>query len=144
MADMMSKKQRSRNMKAIKSVSQLEQIVSSELWKCGIRFRRNTESLFGRPDISIKKYRVVIFIDSCFWHQCPVHGNMPKTNIDYWHAKLKRNVERDQEVNLHYENNNWFIKRVWEHEIKNNFSETINELITFIQKAKRVEENETD
>nr|WP_290370143.1 hypothetical protein [Peribacillus sp. Bi134] len=54
---------------------------------CSLRhhgFRRNTKNLFEKPDISIKKYKVVIFIDSCFGHQCPIHGNMPKTNLEYW------------------------------------------------------------
>ena len=128
----MTPEQRRKNMQAIKSISKLEGIVSREIWNKGYRFRRNTKGLFGNPDISIKKYKLVIFIDSCFWHQCPIHGNMPKTNVDFWDRKLSRNVERDEEVNDYYERKGWHIKRIWEHEVKNDLEKVIDELIAFI------------
>ncbi|WP_100011628.1 very short patch repair endonuclease [Lentibacillus sediminis] len=135
MADIMTKEQRRKNMKAIKSISKLENKVSSELWKKRFRFRRNTQNLFGKPDISIKKYKVVIFIDSCFWHQCPIHGNIPKTNTVFWKNKLESNVDRDKKINNYYEENNWNIKRIWEHEIKSDFDKVIEELSQFIKRA---------
>jgi len=135
MTDMMTKEQRRRNMQAIKSISKLEGVVSKELWKKGFRFRRNTKELFGKPDISIKKYKVVIFIDSCFWHQCPIHGNIPKTNLEYWGKKLKRNQNRDNEVNDYYKKNGWYLKRVWEHEVKNDLDSVIENLAEFIRQA---------
>jgi len=138
MADMMTIEQRRKNMQAIKSISLLEGIVSKELWKHGFRFRRNTKNLFGKPDISIKKYKIVIFIDSCFWHQCPIHGNMPKSNIEYWQNKFNRNKNRDIEVNDYYINKGWNIKRIWEHEIKNDLDHVINELVEFIKCAQKV------
>jgi DNA mismatch endonuclease, patch repair protein len=137
MVDMMTKNQRRKNMQAIKSISKLESIVSKSLWREGFRFRKNSKSLFGKPDISIKKYRVVIFIDSCFWHQCPTHGNMPKSNKDYWNKKLNRNIERDQEVNAYYKEKGWNIKRVWEHEVKNDLNNVVKELSEFILNAKK-------
>lgn len=136
MADIMTTEQRRKNMQAIKSISKLEEIVSREIWNKGYRFRRNTKELFGNPDISIKKYKLVIFIDSCFWHQCPIHGNMPKTNVDFWDRKLSRNVERDKEVNNYYERKGWHIKRIWEHEIKDDLEKVIDELIAFIDRHK--------
>ncbi|ARC27605.1 MULTISPECIES: very short patch repair endonuclease [Bacillus cereus group] len=135
MTDMMTKEQRRKNMQAIKSISKLESIVSKELWKNGFRFRRNSKELFGKPDISIKKYRVVIFIDSCFWHQCPFHGNMPKSNTDYWSKKLGRNIERDKEVDEYYKKNNWNIKRIWEHEVKDDLERIVEEVAEFIKDA---------
>jgi len=132
---MMTKEQRRKNMQAIKSISKLEEIVSKELWKKGFRFRRNTKDLFGKPDISIKKYKIVIFIDSCFWHQCPIHGNMPKTNLEYWEKKLKRNQNRDNEVDAYYMKNGWHLKRVWEHEVKNDLDSVIEKLTKFIRQA---------
>ncbi|WHX66063.1 very short patch repair endonuclease [Peribacillus frigoritolerans] len=135
MTDMMTKEQRRKNMQAIKSISRLEGIVSKELWKKGFRFRRNTKSLFGTPDISIKKYKVVIFIDSCFWHLCPIHGNMPKTNLEYWEKKLKRNQDRDREVDDYYRKNGWHLKRVWEHEVKNDLDNVIEDLTKFISQV---------
>ncbi|MFY2253200.1 very short patch repair endonuclease [Priestia megaterium] len=135
MTDMMTKEQRRKNMQAIKSISKLEGIVSNELWKKGFRFRRNTKDLFGKPDISIKKYKIVIFIDSCFWHQCPIHGNIPKTNLEYWKKKLTRNQNRDKEVDVYYKKNGWHLKRVWEHEVKNDLDSVIEELTEFIRQA---------
>ncbi|WP_026691882.1 very short patch repair endonuclease [Peribacillus kribbensis] len=136
MTDVMTKDQRRKNMQAIKSISKLEGIVSRELWKRGLRYRRNTK-LFGKPDISITKYKVVIFIDSCFWHCCPIHGNTPKNNSEFWKNKLGRNVERDKEVNLYYLEKDWHLKRVWEHEIKQDLDEVVNDIIQFISEAKK-------
>jgi len=137
MADTLSKEQRRRNMQAIRSQSKLENLVSRELWKRGIRFRKNDKSLFGKPDISIKKYRVAIFIDSCFWHACELHGNRPKSNQEYWDKKLARNKNRDVEVNEYYKKNNWHFKRIWEHEIKESLDEVVNSLVDFIEYAKK-------
>lgn len=137
MADIMTPEQRRKNMQAIRSISKLESIVSKELWNKGYRFRRNTKDLFGKPDISIKKYKIVIFIDSCFWHQCPIHGNMPKTNVEYWKPKLERNVERDKEVDEYYEQKGWNIKRIWEHEIKQNLEKVINDVMRMVDKYKK-------
>ena len=70
MADKITPQQRRKNMQAIHSTSNLEDFVAKELWKKNIRYRRNVKNLYGRPDIAIKKYKLVIFIDSCFWHNC--------------------------------------------------------------------------
>lgn len=132
----MSKEQRRKNMQAIRSISKLEGIVSRELWKRGLRFRKNTKDLYGKPDISIKKYKIVIFIDSCFWHCCPLHGNMPKANREFWKKKLNRNKERDEEVNSYYAKNGWHIKRIWEHDIKEDIDKAVNDIINFINTIK--------
>ncbi|RBW68224.1 very short patch repair endonuclease [Bacillus taeanensis] len=137
MGDLFSKEQRRKNMQAIGSQSKLENRVSRELWKRGMRFRKNDKSLFGKPDISIKKYKVVIFIDSCFWHACEQHGNRPKSNQEYWDKKLERNKNRDIEVNEYYKKNHWHLKRVWEHEIKEDLDEVVDNLIDFIEYAKK-------
>lgn len=132
-----SNETRSRMMKSVKSVSQLENLVGSALWARGYRFRRNSKKLFGKPDISIKKYKIVVFIDSCFWHFCPIHGRIPKKNIEYWEAKYKKNTNRDKEVNRYYEERNWNIMRVWEHELKEDFEGTIDSIALSIDEAKR-------
>ncbi|MFK2827130.1 very short patch repair endonuclease [Bacillus sp. B190/17] len=137
MADRMTKEQRRKNMQAIRSQSKLENRVSRELWKRGFRFRKNDKALLGKPDISIKKYKIVIFIDSCFWHGCEVHGNRPKSNQEYWDKKLARNKARDIEVREYYLKNNWHFKRVWEHEIKEAFERVIDELADFIEQSKK-------
>lgn len=136
MVDKITPEQRRKTMQAIKSKSKMEDLVSKELWKNHIRYRRNVKSLFGKPDIAIKKYKVVIFIDSCFWHYCPLHTRMPKSNIEFWEKKLSRNKARDEEVNSFYIKNGWTIIRVWEHDIKDNFDFTVQRIVNLINKAK--------
>lgn len=137
MSDNLTQEQRSKTMRAIKSRSQLENRVTKALWRDGYRFRKNDKSLIGKPDISIKKYKIVIFIDSCFWHGCPLHGNMPKSNREYWEKKLSRNKERDQQVNEYYKEIGWSCLRVWEHELKQDFDQTVEKIKHFIDQAKR-------
>lgn len=136
MTDKISPKQRSEVMSKIKATSQLENKVAKELYKQGIRYRRNNRKLFGSPDISITKYKIVIFIDSCFWYYYPLHGNIPKSNTSFWKEKLVRNTERDVEVNKYYSEVGWHILRIWEHDLKDNFDVTINQIINFINEAK--------
>jgi DNA mismatch endonuclease, patch repair protein len=137
MPERISEEQRRKNMQAIKSQSNLENMVSRELWRRGYRFRKNNKKLFGKPDISIKKYKIAIFIDSCFWHSCKEHGNRPKTNQSFWDNKLARNVRRDLEVNNYYLERNWNIKRVWEHAIKKDIHQVVDELQEFIEQSKK-------
>ncbi|WP_053375553.1 very short patch repair endonuclease [Paenibacillus sp. FJAT-27812] len=139
MTDNLSPEDRTKNMSAIRSSrTKIEDKVCSELWSRGYRFRRNVSGLFGKPDIAIKKYKLVIFIDSCYWHGCEIHGNMPKSNQEYWLKKLKRNKERDNEVTNYYQNRGWSIMRIWEHQLKrDSFDKTISVLCSFVDKAKR-------
>ena len=51
-----------------------------------------------RPDIVFTRARLAVFVDGCFWHCCPIHGNQPRANTDYWRPKLARNVARDRAV----------------------------------------------
>ncbi|SFB98868.1 T/G mismatch-specific endonuclease [Bacillus sp. OV322] len=137
MADKFSKETRSRIMGSIKRRSKLEDKVSKALWKKGIRFRKNEKSLYGTPDISIKTFKIVIFIDSCFWHVCPEHFKMPKSNLDFWIKKVNSNIERDKRVTDYYNKKGWNILRIWEHELKkDNFNDTIDALAIHIQKSK--------
>ena len=124
-------------MSAIRSVSKLEDRISKALWNRGLRLRRNVKSLYGKPDFALKNIKTVIFIDSCFWHACPLHGNKPKNNPEFWEKKLQRNVERDNEVTEYYLRNGWHILRVWEHDLKNAFDNTITEIYEFILVSKQ-------
>lgn len=137
--DNLTSKQRQKNMQAIRyKETKMEVIVSKALWNNGIRFRKNVSNLYGKPDIAIKKYKIVIFLDSCFWHKCPIHYKRPKSNNEYWDKKIERNVLRDKEVNSYYKEQGWSTLRVWEHEFKTKESreEIIDKIITFIKTAK--------
>lgn len=135
--DVHTKEQRSKNMKAIRSQNtKMEVLVSKFLWNNGIRYRKNVKNLFGKPDIAIKKYKVVIFLDSCFWHKCPEHFVKPSTNIKFWEDKIAANVARDLKVNEYYINKRWHVLRIWEHEIKKDFDNTMQKILNFIEKSK--------
>jgi DNA mismatch endonuclease (patch repair protein) len=85
------------------------------LWAKGLRFRK----YYGKEkiDIAFVKPRIAIFVDGCFWHGCPIHSHLPKSNKDYWIPKLKRNTERDHAKNSKLEAEGWKVMRFWEHEL---------------------------
>ena len=119
MTDTVSKKKRSEIMSKIKSKdTKIEVEFRKAIWKAGYRYRKNPKGCFGKPDLVLKKYKTVIFIDSCFWHGCKKHCRIPATRKDYWIPKIERNKQRDKEVNRHYRKIGWKIIRVWEHDIK--------------------------
>jgi len=136
MADKISKEKRSENMRAIRSVSMLENLVTRAVWAKGLRFRKNVKGMPGKPDIAIKKYKVVIFIDSCFWHNCPIHGTIPKSNTDFWVEKLMRNKQRDIKISNYYTGEEWSILRIWEHEIRSDLDGSVERIANFINLAK--------
>lgn len=69
-----------------------------------------------RADLVFTRAKVAVFIDGCFWHGCPAHGTVPRTNVDYWTSKIERNSERDQETNTVLADRGWVSLRIWEHE----------------------------
>ena len=70
----------------------------------------------SRADVVFTRAKVAVFIDGCFWHMCPDHFIMPKSNRDYWEPKLARNVERDRETDRMLVRDGWTVLRAWEHE----------------------------
>ena len=74
-------------------------------------------------------------MDSCFWHKCPEHFKKPKSNLEYWEPKIKRNVERDVAINNYYQQKNWHILRIWEHEVKKDFDNTLAKISKFIDSS---------
>jgi len=105
--------------------TKIEILFRKALWKSGFRYRKNSSKYFGKPDIVLPKYKTVIFIDSCFWHNCRKHGYLPKSNLRYWRKKIERNKERDKEVGKYYKKTGWKIFRIWEHGIKKDRAKAI-------------------
>lgn len=96
-----------------------ELAVRRVLHAAGFRYRvdlRPVLELRSRADIVFTKKKLAVYIDGCFWHGCPVHATIPKSNADYWVPKLKRNVERDRETTSKLESLGWVVLRFWEHE----------------------------
>ena len=98
MADVMTPEQRSRCMAAVKGKdTKPEMIVRKYLFSRGLRYRVNNRKLPGSPDIVLKKYKTVVFIDGCFWHGhegCKYY-RLPKTNVNFWRHKIAMNIARD-------------------------------------------------
>ena len=91
-----------------------------QLHALGLRYRLDKPIVPGHPrrrvDIVFGPSRVAVFVDGCFWHQCPKHGAEPKNNQTWWTTKLQRNVERDVETNALLIEGGWRVVRVWEHQ----------------------------
>lgn len=121
MTDRMTREQRSRCMAAIKGKNtKPEMIVRKYLFSKGLRYRVNDKKLPGSPDIVLKKYGVAIFIDGCFWHahkECKYY-RLPTTNVDFWRAKIAKNIARDYVNNVDLELAGWRVIRIWECEVK--------------------------
>jgi len=117
MADIFSKEKRSQIMSQIKSNKTLPELkILPFLVKIGFDYQ---PKLPGNPDFAHWRKKVVVFIDGCFWHCCPIHSKIPKQNKDYWLPKLRRNMIRAKEINLAYQNSGWKVIRIWEHTINN-------------------------
>ena len=117
--DTISKAARSGVMRLVKDKeTRLEKAFRSQLWRRGVRYRKNNPTLYGKPDVSIASKKVVVFIDSCFWHGCRNHLRLPKSNVEYWRKKIEKNAERDSAVNRYYNERGWRLMRIWEHDLK--------------------------
>ena len=79
-------------------------------------WRRN-QKLIGKPDFVFRRERLVVFVDGCFWHGCPIHCRKPGSNVDYWLSKIARNQRRDLFVGKDLRQKGWRVLRVWEHSL---------------------------
>lgn len=119
--DVHDSKTRSYNMSCIKGKrTKPEEIVARYLFSQGFRYRRNVRSLPGTPDIVLKKYNTVIFVNGCFWH---MHENcrysvMPENHKEFWAEKLLKNKERDEKKKRQLEQMGWNVIVVWECQLK--------------------------
>ena len=130
--DKISREQRSKNMAAIPSRGNITTEVEfvKLLKKHKITgWRRHNNRILGTPDFTFSKYKVVIFIDGCFWHGCPKCGNSPKTNKKYWETKIGSNQERDRKVKKQLQRDGWEVFRFWEHELKRNPDHIIKKIV---------------
>ena len=139
MTDKLTPLQRHKNMAAIRSKdTKPEMVVRRWLWGHGFRYRLNHPRLPGKPDIVMRKYRTCIFVNGCFWHGHNVsltpnpspkgEGSkeidnsecckIPKTNRDFWVAKIRRNQERDARVQHELAAMGWHSITIWECELK--------------------------
>jgi DNA mismatch endonuclease, patch repair protein len=92
----------------------------SQLHRAGLRFRKNVTLRLARvrvqADIVFPRERLAVFVDGCFWHGCPEHGRVPRTNVGYWEPKLEANIRRDERTTAALVAAGWSVVRVWEHD----------------------------
>jgi DNA mismatch endonuclease, patch repair protein len=102
-----------------RSESAIERALRSTLHRRGLRFRKHAAPVPGlrcRPDVVFTRQRVVVFVDGCFWHRCPIHGTDSKANDSYWRPKLDANVARDRRNDRALAAAGWTVLRFWAHE----------------------------
>ena len=121
MVDVMTPEERSRCMAAIKGKdTKPEMIVRKYLFSRGLRYRVNNRKLPGSPDIVLRKYKTVIFVDGCFWHghEGCKYFRLPKSNVYFWKHKIAMNIARDYANTVDLKLAGWKVIRIWECEIK--------------------------
>lgn len=85
----------------------------------GLRYRvhrRPIAAVRREADVVFTRAKVAVFVDGCFWHGCPEHATWPKTNADFWRAKIEGNRRRDRDTDARLRAEGWRVVRVWEHE----------------------------
>lgn len=94
--------------------------VRNWLWHHGYRYRLNVKSVPGKPDIVLRRYRTAIFVNGCFWHGHEECGNftVPKSNTEFWMAKITRNKERDKRNYKELQYAGWNVIVIWECQLK--------------------------
>ncbi|SPT60528.1 very short patch repair endonuclease [Actinomadura madurae] len=105
-----------------------ERALRSLVHAAGLRYRVAAKPLPGMrrtADLVFRPVRVAVFIDGCFWHGCPDHYVLPKTNQEYWREKIGGNVRRDRETDARLREAGWLVLRFWEHEPPEPCAETV-------------------
>lgn len=119
--DRLTPEERSELMSKIRSKdTKPELIVRKHLHALGFRYRLHPKKLPGHPDICLPKYNTVVFVHGCFWHRhegCKI-ATTPKSNVEFWETKFRRNVERDLRVREQLQQLGWRVLVVWECELK--------------------------
>ena len=118
-----TKEQISFNMQQVKNKdSKIEVLLRKELWSRGLRYRKNVNRIYGKPDIVFIGKKVAVFCDSEFWHGYNWEERKKdfKSHQEFWIPKIERNMERDAEVTARLESEGWTVIRFWGNEIKKN------------------------
>src|ERR1700752_916053 len=118
--DTRSHEQRSHIMRSVHSRhTGPELLVRSALHSLGLRFRLHKNDLPGRPDVVLTRHRVAVFVHGCFWHGhgC-AKGQLPKSRVGFWTAKIQGNQTRDGESVRYLRAAGWRVLTIWQCETK--------------------------
>ena len=122
-----------------------ELALAKAMWALGLRYRKNSGSIFGKPDFSFKKYKVAVFVDGEFWHGKDWEQRKAeiKGNREFWIAKIERNIRRDMEVTGRLKAEGWTVLRFWSNDVVKNagcHAEKVKEII----QARRIDLQKQD
>lgn len=121
--DKLTPQQRKRNMQANSATgTSIERVLGQKLWRAGLHYRKNVKDITGKPDFVFKSKKLAIFCDGEFWHgkDWEIRKADHKSNQEFWHNKIERNIERDKEVNIALKKAGWRVLRFWGKDIKTN------------------------
>jgi DNA mismatch endonuclease (patch repair protein) len=82
----------------------------------------------GSPDFVFREQRIAVFVDGCFWHGCPKHFRVPKSNVRFWKSKIEGNRSRDFRVRSDLRRLGWRVVRIWEHSMRNTPSRSVHKV----------------
>jgi DNA mismatch endonuclease, patch repair protein len=134
--DNLTPEQRRRNMSNIRSKNTKPELkLRSKLDELGFQYETYRQDLPGKPDIVFEKKKIVLFVDSEFWHGHPTKFIMPKSNQEYWRAKIATNKRRDRQVNKELKALGWIPLRIWCNDINKNLDKTIKRILTSINRS---------
>jgi DNA mismatch endonuclease (patch repair protein) len=111
------------------------------LFASGLRYRVHKKPLpyFRREaDIVLKRFKIAIFVDGCFWHGCPIHKSEPKIHREWWEQKITANVIRDGDTTSTLSKQGWKVVRIWEHEDP---QEAVAKVLRLVNRAKRFDQS---
>jgi len=119
MPDVFTKAKRSQVMSRIRGRGNKEtEVALMRLFRRqGITGWQRHPPVFGRPDFIFHKLKLAVFVDGCFWHNCPKHSNLPVNNRPFWKRKLESNDRRDRLVGRTLRTRGWHVLRIWQHEL---------------------------
>ncbi|OQD44192.1 very short patch repair endonuclease [Croceivirga radicis] len=132
--------ERSRHMGKIKGKNTKPELAFRKaLWHKGYRYRIDYKKLVGKPDIALKQYKTVIFIDGEFWHgkDWKTRKQKLKSNREFWIAKIERNIQRDLEVNSQLTQMGYTVFRFWQKEIQQNLAGCLHQITQHLELVKQ-------
>lgn len=131
--------QRRKNMQAVKNKdSQIELLLRQELWKRGLRYRKNVNCIYGKPDIVFIGKKIAVFCDSEFWHGYNWENKKEeiKSRRDFWIPKIEKNIQRDIEVTERLQSEGWVVIRLWGNDIKKDTSACADLVVKALEERK--------
>lgn len=138
MVDKLTREQRRRCMQSNKAKgTKPEVLLMKELWRRGLRYRKNVNGVPGTPDLCFKRKKVAVFVDGDFWHgrNWAEGQTRIKSNRAFWYAKIERNMARDVRVNQLLSESGWQVVRIWESEIKHSLSSSADRVEAAVRRA---------